>query len=160
MDQTTKQAIDDLFARVRQAEVKLGDRDPEAEAAIGAHLARFPAASYYLAQAVLAQEDALARIHLRLRAYEERTVSGDLLAALTGAAAAKPSAPDPVRSAGPDTPFLGTAPRTAVGIAAGLAVAELLGETLGTAMPDETDAIDDAFGMAEPESDTDPADVY
>ncbi|WGF87682.1 DUF2076 domain-containing protein [Marinivivus vitaminiproducens] len=158
MDQMAERAIDDLFARLRQAEAKLGPRDAEAEAAIGRHLARFPAAGYYLAQAVLAHEEALSLMHGRLRHSEERTVGGDLLATLTRGVPARPSPAD--RAADGGSGFLGNAGQTAVGIAASLALADILSETLGTSAADETQAIDDAFGMAEPDDDDGSTDAY
>ena len=59
MDATERQVIDELFGKVKQAEGGSGARDPQAEARIREHLAAQPAAPYYMAQAILIQEQAL-----------------------------------------------------------------------------------------------------
>ncbi|KAA0593818.1 hypothetical protein J2848_005821 [Azospirillum lipoferum] len=60
MDQTERQIIDDLFAKLHQAEAQSGPRDPEAEALIRERIARQPAAAYLMAQAIVMMEQALA----------------------------------------------------------------------------------------------------
>jgi hypothetical protein len=60
MDQTERQIIDDLFAKLHQAEAQSGPRDPEAEALIRERIARQPAAPYLMAQAIVMMEQALA----------------------------------------------------------------------------------------------------
>lgn len=60
MDQTERQIIDDLFAKLRQAEAQSGPRDPQAEAHIRDAIARQPAAPYLMAQAIVMLEQALA----------------------------------------------------------------------------------------------------
>lgn len=60
MDQTERQIIDDLFAKLRQAEAQSGPRDPQAEAHIRDTIARQPAAPYLMAQAIVMLEQALA----------------------------------------------------------------------------------------------------
>ncbi|MBK1836074.1 DUF2076 domain-containing protein [Azospirillum sp. YIM B02556] len=60
MDQTERQIIDDLFAKLHQAEAQSGPRDPEAEALIRERIARQPAAPYLMAQSIVMMEQALA----------------------------------------------------------------------------------------------------
>jgi len=60
MDQTERQIIDDLFAKLHQAEAQSGPRDPEAEALIRERIARQPASPYLMAQAIVMMEQALA----------------------------------------------------------------------------------------------------
>lgn len=60
MDQTERQIIDDLFAKLHQAEAQSGPRDPEAEALIRERIVRQPAAPYLMAQAIVMMEQALA----------------------------------------------------------------------------------------------------
>lgn len=60
MDHTERQIIDDLFAKLHQAEAQSGPRDPEAEALIRERIARQPAAPYLMAQAIVMMEQALA----------------------------------------------------------------------------------------------------
>ena len=60
MDPKERQVIDDLFGKLRQVESRSPQRDPEAEAHIARQVAGLPAAPYYMAQAILVQEQALA----------------------------------------------------------------------------------------------------
>lgn len=68
MDQRERQVIDDLFGKLREVERQSPRRDPEAEAYIARQVASLPAAPYYMAQAILAQEQALASSHPAVRA--------------------------------------------------------------------------------------------
>ena len=61
MDQNERGIIDDLFDRLRRAEGQSGPRDPEAEALIAQHVAAQPPAPYYMAQAIVVQQEALAQ---------------------------------------------------------------------------------------------------
>ena len=54
--------IDGLFTRLQQAEAGSAPRDALAQARINEHLARQPAASYYMTQALLVQEAALKQL--------------------------------------------------------------------------------------------------
>ncbi|MBP2300822.1 DUF2076 domain-containing protein [Azospirillum picis] len=65
MDQTERQIIDDLFAKLRQAEAQSGPRDPEAETLIREAITRQPAAPYLMAQAIVMMEQALAASQAR-----------------------------------------------------------------------------------------------
>lgn len=59
MDQTEQQYIDRLFDKLRQAEGQSGPRDPAAERYIQQVIARQPQLTYYMAQAIIVQEEAL-----------------------------------------------------------------------------------------------------
>jgi hypothetical protein len=59
MDQTEQQYIDRLFDKLRAAEGQSGPRDPEAERYIQQVIARQPSLTYYMAQAIIVQEEAL-----------------------------------------------------------------------------------------------------
>ncbi|MBP2229519.1 hypothetical protein J2847_002818 [Azospirillum agricola] len=72
MDQTERQIIDDLFAKLRQAEAQSGPRDPQAEAHIRDSVARQPAAPYLMAQAVVMLEQALAASQARNEELEQQ----------------------------------------------------------------------------------------
>lgn len=54
--------IDGLFSRLQQAEKDSAPRDAQAEARIKEHLAKQPAAGYFMAQAILVQEAAIKRL--------------------------------------------------------------------------------------------------
>jgi hypothetical protein len=62
MDQRDRQAIDELFGKLRQVEAQTRQRDPEAETYISRQVSQLPAAPYYMAQAIVAQEQALANL--------------------------------------------------------------------------------------------------
>ncbi|MBP2295981.1 DUF2076 domain-containing protein [Azospirillum rugosum] len=72
MDQTERQIIDDLFAKLRQAEAQSGPRDPQAEAHIRDLVARQPAAPYLMAQAMVMMEQALAASQARNEELEQQ----------------------------------------------------------------------------------------
>ena len=106
MDQTERQIIDDLFAKLHQAEAQSGPRDPEAEALIRERIARQPAAPYLMAQAIVMMEQALAasqgrneELERQLRerpaaAAPAQSGGGGLFGSLFGGSS-RPAAPQP-----------------------------------------------------------------
>lgn len=146
MDATERQVIDELFGKVKQAEGGSGPRDAQAEARIREHLAAQPAAPYYMAQAIIIQEQALKASQARVEELaseltQRPAAGGSFLSGLFGGGA--PAKPPPVRpapAAGIDprlaaynTPqqrqgggFLGGAMQTAMGVAGGLLVGNAL----------------------------------
>jgi hypothetical protein len=66
MNDADRDAIQDLFARLRAAEATAPNRDPAAEAYIRDRLEQNPSAAYYMAQTVIAQERALKAASQRL----------------------------------------------------------------------------------------------
>lgn len=62
MNSEEQTLIDGLFTRLQQAEAGSAPRDALAQARINEHLARQPAASYYMTQALLVQEAALKQL--------------------------------------------------------------------------------------------------
>jgi hypothetical protein len=149
MDTTERQVIDELFGKIEQAEAASGPRDPAAEAHIQARMRQQPAAPYYMAQAIVIQEQALvaanARIEELQRQLEARPAAGGFLSSLFGggAPATATRAVPPQAMAGYDPRvaqyadprfrqgqggFLGGAMQTAMGVAGGL----LLGSALAS----------------------------
>lgn len=59
MNSEEQTLIDGLFSRLQQAETDSAARDAQAEARIKEHLARQPAAGYFMTQAILVQEAAI-----------------------------------------------------------------------------------------------------
>jgi hypothetical protein len=145
MDATERQIIDALFAKVRQAEEQTGPRDGAAEAHIRRLVETQPAAPYYMAQAIIMQEQALAAARARIEDLErqaEDRPTGGFLGALFGGGPAHPPAPrrgaatgiDPRISAyaDPSNPraagggFLAGAMQTAMGVAGGVVLGNML----------------------------------
>lgn len=62
MNSEEQSLIDGLFTRLQQAEAGSAPRDAQAQTRINEHLARQPAATYYMAQALLVQEAALKQL--------------------------------------------------------------------------------------------------
>jgi hypothetical protein len=133
MNIVDRQAIEDLFRRLKDAEKDGGPRDPEAEELISRLVSRQPAAAYYLAQTVLVQQWALNAAHDKIEALERRGAGGGLFSALFGG---RPStAGSSARSAVPPslgqtaaTGFLATASNTALGVAGGFILADMLAQ--------------------------------
>ena len=84
MNSEEQTLIDGLFTRLQQAEAGSAPRDAQAQARINEHLARQPAATYYMTQALLVQEVALKQLDQQNK---------QLQADLTQAKAAPASAP-------------------------------------------------------------------
>jgi hypothetical protein len=142
--QNEQQIIEDLFGKLRQAEHQTGPRDGAAEQQIAAAVERQPAAPYYMAQAILVQERALETLSQRLQELEQelatRPPAGGFLDGLFGAPTPRAggSLGRPVQSSGlaaamnrgqpgqPGGGFLGSALQTAVAVAGGVMMANLL----------------------------------
>jgi hypothetical protein len=70
MDQTEQQYIDALFDRLQSAERQGGPRDAGAEGYIRERISRQPGAPYYMAQAIIVQEEALKAAQQRIAELE------------------------------------------------------------------------------------------
>lgn len=68
-----RNAIEDLFRRLNEAERNGGPRDAEAEALIRKKIAGQPAAPYYLAQTVVVQQEALKEAERRIEELESQS---------------------------------------------------------------------------------------
>ena len=156
-----EQIIDALFAKLRQAEHQTGPRDQTAEEQIAAAIKRQPAAPYYMAQAILVQESALEKLGQRVRELEQQLANppsgGGFLDSLFGASAAGKASSRPPQSTGPAMTkprgpadqaaggFLGSALQTAVAVAGGVMMANLL---TGLFADEETQAAEAPAGDA------------
>ncbi|MCG6897472.1 MAG: DUF2076 domain-containing protein [Thiocapsa sp.] len=156
-----EQIIDALFAKLRQAEHQTGPRDQTAEEQIAAAIQRQPAAPYYMAQAILVQESALEKLGQRVRELEQQLANppsgGGFLDSLFGASAAGEASSRPPQSTGPAMTkprgpadqaaggFLGSALQTAVAVAGGVMMANLL---TGLFADEETQAAEAPAGDA------------
>jgi hypothetical protein len=151
---TEKQAIDDLFVKLARAERDGGPRDARAEELIRRRLGDQPASPYYMAQVILVQEQALAAAQARIEELERRAAAqpagaGGFLAGLFGggqrpqqaapwgrqqpgygARAGYGAQPAYGRPGGGG--FMAGAMQTAMGVAGGLVVGNLLMDAFGS----------------------------
>lgn len=147
MDENDRQVIEDLFARLGDAERRGGPRDAEAEALIRQRLAAQPAAPYHMAQTVVVQEHALRAAEARIAELEREAASrpaGGFLSGLFGGG--RSQAPAPGLRAAPMPPppgypqqpapgrggFLAGAARTAMGVAGGVLLGNAVAGMLGS----------------------------
>ena len=72
MDRNDRKAIEDLFVKLGEVEGRAPPRDPEAEAFIAGQIAGQPGAPYYMAQTIVVQEQALAAAQARIEELESR----------------------------------------------------------------------------------------
>ena len=166
MDQHERQIIDDLFDRLGEAERRAAPRDAEAERLIQGRLARQPAAPYYMAQAIVVQQEALARAQTRIEQLErEGSTGGGFLGGLFGGerTATRTPPPSQPRARGPWSQpygggggFLAGAAQTAMGVAGGVLIANALSDlfTADEAAAAETGGaeqtpVDEEHGAAE-----------
>jgi hypothetical protein len=166
MDTQDRRAIEELFAKLDAVERRTGPRDAEAEAFIRARVAAQPGAPYYMAQTIIVQEEALEQAKRRIDELERAAQhEGGLLSGLFGggrnrAADQRPArrqvAPQPWSNQGGG--FLSGAAQTAVGVAGGLVLGNLLmGTMFGSAasanQPADTNADNNNAGADDADAD-------
>jgi hypothetical protein len=164
MDENERRIIDDLFEKLGRVEKDAPPRDPEAEALIRRHLGSQPGAPYYMAQAIVAQEHALANAQARVQELERsaagRPSGGGFLSGLFGGGeerrqpergpAGHPGAYQ--RSGGG---FMAGAMQTALGVAGGVLIADAIASAFA---PDEAAAgmLHEDVGSEEPAAQDEP----
>lgn len=166
MQSEERQLIDGLFSRLKQAESQTGQRDPAAEQLIKLRLQEQPGAPYYMAQAILIQEAAMKKLSDRVTELENRLAqqqqqppqqsSGGFLSNLFGGGSRQQASQQPVWNNAPaqqpqqqpyynqapatpsrGTGFLGGALQTAVGVAGGVVMADMLTSMFHHSQPEE-----------------------
>lgn len=142
MQQDDRDAIADLFDRLRQVEERSGPRDPEAEEFIRSRVAEQPAAPYYMAQTIVVQNQALADAERRLAELEAAadSESGGLLSGLFGRSPGGDAPPRAAPTVGSQRAvhsdgFLAGAAQTAFGVAGGVLLANVVANSLFGADP-------------------------
>jgi hypothetical protein len=137
MDREDRRAIADLFGRLAEAERKSPPRDPEAEAFMRERIAAQPGAPYYLAQTVIVQQQALESARDRIAELESRA-GGGFLGSLFGdngrRQAPRQAQPMPDDRRGPwggGGGFLAGAAQTAMGVAGGVLLGNMIGGLFG-----------------------------
>ena len=155
MEREEQRLIESLFSRLKQAESQSVPRDAAAERLIEQQLRQQPAAPYYMAQAILIQEAALKKLNAQVTELENRLAqqqparqsSGGFLSSLFGggerhaapqqtpwnSAPQQPYAAPAARGSG----FLGGALQTAVGVAGGVVMADMLTSMFHHSQPQE-----------------------
>lgn len=166
MQSEEQQLIENLFSRLKQAETQSGPRDAGAEQLIKQHLQNQPGAPYYMSQAILIQEAALKKLNAQVTDLENRLAqqqapqqsSGGFLSSLFGGGSrpaaqqqpawgnpppqpqqqyASPSQQQYAAPAARGTGFLGGALQTAVGVAGGVVMADMLTSMFHHSQPEE-----------------------
>ncbi|KAA5970189.1 DUF2076 domain-containing protein [Pantoea sp. M_9] len=158
MQNQEQQLIENLFSRLKQAGEQSGPRDAGAEQLIRQHLQNQPDAPYYMAQAILIQEAALKKLNARITELENNQAqqqapqqSGGFLSGLFGGGSRQQqpqqqqsgwNSPPPQYAQQPAAPargtgFLGGALQTAVGVAGGVVMADMLTSLFHHSQPEE-----------------------
>ena len=165
MDQNEREIIDGLFGKLRQAEEQTGPRDAGAERLIGQHVGTQPAAPYYMAQAILVQEQALQAANdrigqLELELQQRPAGGGSFLGGLFGGGEVPAKQPSAAEQRLRDyqqrggSGFLGGAMQTALGVAGGVMLGNLLmGAFAGDDAVAAEPGMDGIGGEAQPEED-------
>ena len=169
MDRNDQGAIEDLFVKLATVERQSPQRDAGAEAYIRERIAAQPGAPYYMAQTIVVQEQALRAAQARIEelegrpgaaAGEERRRSGGPFGSLFGESRPRSRAGSvpsggvashrPLPGAQRGGGFLAGAAQTALGVAGGVLLANVIGGMLGGggAQAAEADA-----GAGEPAAD-------
>jgi hypothetical protein len=137
MDQRDREAIEELFQKIAEVERRSGPRDIEAEAFIRARIAQHPAASYYMAQTIVVQEEALNEAERRIAELESPAGQGQggLLGGLFGGGRPErhrryaPAAGQSRRQGrGAGGGFLAGAAQTAMGVAGGVLLGNMIAD--------------------------------
>jgi hypothetical protein len=144
MDTQDRQAIQGLFDNLARVERQSGSRDAEAENLIRSGIAQNPSAPYYMAQTIIVQEQALNQAQERLEQLQRqgagRQGQGGLLSGLFGGS--RPQQPQRQAPMAPQHQqqgpwggagrmggggFLAGAAQTAMGVAGGVLLGNLIG---------------------------------
>ena len=175
MNAEERRIIEALFQKLEEVDRRGGLREPEADALISQLAARQPGVTYYMAQAIVAQERALEAAQARMTELEERArapqSSGSFLSGLFGLPAggassqemsrrgSRPSqaAPGPWGSPGGQAQpfgrggsgFLAGAAQTAVGVAGGVMLGSFLADMLTPDAAMAAEGEGDTFGGEE-----------
>ncbi|PKH21300.1 ABC transporter substrate-binding protein [Enterobacterales bacterium CwR94] len=163
MHNDEQRLIDSLFTRLKQAESQSTVRDAQAETQILQHIAQQPTAPYYMTQALLIQEAAMKQLNQRVselegqlaqqRSQSEQSSGGFLSGLFGGGQRTQPLSPSPqaapvqnpawgntaaaAQTAPRGTGFLGGALQTAVGVAGGVVMANMLTNMFHQSQPQE-----------------------
>lgn len=144
MDQNDRAAIQRLFQRLGEFERTAPQRDGDAERFIGQCLERQPGAAYYMAQTVVAQEQALEAAQARIAELEAGRGAAKAPASGFQSPWSRPSNPAAAQRQG--SGFLGGAAQTAMGVAGGVLLANMLTGMFSGGSAEAAEAPGDDFG--------------
>ncbi len=154
MDHQDRQAIEQLFGKIAQVERQSTPPDTQAAEFIRSQIARQPNAPYYMAQTIVVQEQALSAAQGRIQQLEHELASrptggGGFLSSLFGGGQARPQPhqpyqPQPMHGMPPHMApgmsqmapgrgggFLAGAAQTAMGVAGGVLLGNMLADAFG-----------------------------
>lgn len=158
MQSEEQRLIESLFSRLKQAQAQSGPRDAAADQLIKTQLQQQPDAPYYMAQSILIQEAAMKKLNDRVNELQNQLAqqqqqpqqsSGGFLSGLFGGGQSHSSQQQqqqqwnnsaPQQAAAPaarGTGFLGGALQTAVGVAGGVVMADMLTSMFHHSQPQE-----------------------
>jgi uncharacterized protein len=145
MDRRDRQAIDSLFKKLANVERQCPPRDPEAKTFMDEQMASQPHAPYYMAQTIVVQEQALNAAQARIEELERQVgsiqngglassmsnVSRQLTGSVPRAGRTQPTTFDPMspRAGGG---FLAGAAQTAMGVAGGILLGNMIAGIFGS----------------------------
>lgn len=147
MNAKDRQAIEQIFARLEEVARHSPPRDPEADRFIEQQMASRPGSAYYMAQSIVALEEALKAANQQLDEVKARASEGSLMprrpaqyedeAAMRSGSGPLPnvSSSGPYHSPaaeGPGTGFLAGAVQTALGVAGGTLLGNSIASIFGS----------------------------
>ncbi|MCG6122546.1 MAG: DUF2076 domain-containing protein [Microvirga sp.] len=145
MDKNDRTAIEALFGKLDEVERQASQRDAESEAFIHERIRRQPGAPYFMAQTIIVQEQALLRAQERIDELEARSPQTERRSDDVSRAPSRGvSVPRIGAGAGAQRSgggFLAGAAQTAMGVAGGLLLGNLLAGVFGSS-PAAADATD------------------
>jgi hypothetical protein len=162
MDANDRQALQNLFAKLGEVERQAGARDAEAEALIRQQVASQPSAPYYMAQTIVMQEYATTMTEQRIAELERElaerpAAGGGFLSGLFGGGRAEPAPRQhpglsvsgnhsqqpmmpPGAAPGRGGGFLAGAAQTAMGVAGGMLLGNVIAGAFSSADATAADA--------------------
>jgi hypothetical protein len=156
-----RNAIEQLFGKLAGVERQAAAPDAEAASLISSQIARQPSAPYFMAQTIIVQEQALSAAQGRIAQLEQQAASrpagggGFLSGLFGGSSSARPLQPNGIHAGGPAGPagayggvagvpvqgmvpgrggggFLAGAAQTAMGVAGGVMLGNMLAGAFGS----------------------------
>ncbi len=123
MNAQEKQLIDLLFGKLQETVAKSGPRDAQAESHINRLMAQIPGAGYFMAQAIIVQQQALKQAAAKISQLEQQGDRSQGFLPSQSTRTPQRSQPSQPTSQSQGSGFLAGAAQTAVGIGGGILLA-------------------------------------